>query len=134
MKVINARIETLNQKPSFVQPRVLILADVTNGVQRFGQFPYFFHRGGDNLLPGSAPRGGKRGPAIVTKGADENIQAIHHRMPFIVEENRLMNGYSKQTCFKKSQKALHKVSKFVNSQKIIRMRQTWIKKSYGNKA
>ena len=125
VNIINARIETLNQKPSFRSAvKCLILADgwYEWGKSDSGKFPYFFHRGGDliffagicNLSPE------KRGFAIVTKDAEENIQAIHHRMPLIVEKNQIEEWiHSKQTFSSKQSQGcqFHRVSKLVNSPK-----------------
>ena len=125
VKIINARIETLNQKPSFRSAsRCLILADgwYEWGTSNSGKFPFFFHRGGDLILfAGICTQvEEKPGFAIVTKDADENIQAIHHRMPLIVEENQIDEWiHSKQTFASKQSQGcqFYKVSKFVNSPK-----------------
>jgi len=125
IKIINARIETLNQKPSFRSAsRCLILADgwYEWGTSNSGKFPFFFHRGGDLILFAGICTQVAEKPefAIVTKDADENIQAIHHRMPLIIEKNQVDEWiHSKQTfASKKSQGCqFHRVSKFVNSPK-----------------
>ena len=125
IKIINARIETFNQKPSFRSAsRCLILADgwYEWGTSNSGKFPFFFHRGGDLILfAGICTQvEEKPGFAIVTKDADENIQAIHHRMPLIVEENQIDEWiHSKQTFASKQSQGcqFYKVSKFVNSPK-----------------
>lgn len=125
IKIINARIETLNQKPSFRSAsRCLILADgwYEWGTSNSGKFPFFFHRGGDLILfAGICTQvEEKPGFAIVTKDADENIQAIHHRMPLIVEKNQVDEWiHSKQTFASKQSQGcqFHRVSKFVNSPK-----------------
>ena len=125
IKIINARIETLNQKPSFRSAsRCLILADgwYEWGTSNSGKFPFFFHRGGDLILfAGICTQvEEKPGFAIVTKDADENIQAIHHRMPLIIEKNQVDEWiHSKQTFASKQSQGcqFHRVSKFVNSPK-----------------
>ena len=125
VKIINARIETLNQKPSFRSAsRCLILADgwYEWGTSNSGKFPFFFHRGGDLILFAGICTQVAEKPefAIVTKDADENIQAIHHRMPLIIEKNQVDEWiHSKQTFASKQSQGcqFYKVSKFVNSPK-----------------
>jgi putative SOS response-associated peptidase YedK len=95
--VINARAETLGQKPyfrsSFLKHRCAILADgfyefVKDGDKRT---PYFFHKpnnerfvfaGVYDALPGKA---GEVGFAIITTTPNSVVEPIHDRMPVILE-------------------------------------------------
>tara|TARA_B100001093_G_scaffold245743_1_gene235288 strand:- start:330 stop:908 length:579 start_codon:yes stop_codon:yes gene_type:complete len=121
--IINARSETLNQKPSFSSARrCLVLADgwYEWGTNDSGKVPYFFHRGGELLyFEGIYNQDqGKPRFAIVTTQASKNIQTIHNRMPLVVEKTQLDQWMDSQKTFfpKKQQRfRFHRVSKIVNS-------------------
>jgi putative SOS response-associated peptidase YedK len=98
-KMINARSETLNEKPSFKGAfknyRCLIPA---NGFYEWKKFdnhkvPYYIHEKGGELVSFAglysvwvdAERKKLLTYTIVTKKAAENIKGIHHRMPVILD-------------------------------------------------
>lgn len=95
---INARAETLAQKPAFRMPfkkrRCLVPA---NGYYEWqprpgGKQPYYIHAAGDGLLAFAglwdawrSPDGGTvHSTAIVVTGANADTRAIHDRMPVIL--------------------------------------------------
>ena len=90
--LINARSETLKEKPSFrMAKRCLIIADGWYEWLREeeNKQPYYFHS--DNRVFAFAgiytEYNGINGCAIVTKQAEESIKHIHHRMPVILDKN-----------------------------------------------
>ena len=122
VNIINARIETLHQKPSFRSARrCLALADgwYEWGTNHSGKLPYFFHREGELIFLAAICTQNREKPgfAIVTENANENIRAIHHRMPLVVGKDQIDQWiHSKGTFSSKKSKEyhFHKVSKFVN--------------------
>ena len=92
MNLINARSETLREKPSFkMAERCLIVADGWYEWLREGESkqPYFFHM--NNALFTFAgiftEYKGINGCAIITKDANEKLSKIHHRMPVMLKHN-----------------------------------------------
>ena len=88
--LVNARQETLGEKPSFRQSlRCLIFADgwYEWSRQMNGKQPYFFHL--DHKLFFFAGIYGEYNDenccCIVTTEANEKLSDIHHRMPIIVD-------------------------------------------------
>ena len=123
LNIINARRETLNQKPSFRSARrCLVLADgwYEWGTNDSGKAPYFFHREGELLLFAAIYNHDQEKPrfAIVTKEAIETIQTSHYRMPLVIEKTQINQWIeSKETIFptEAEQYRFHRVSKIVNS-------------------
>ena len=98
--LINARSETLREKPSFkMAKRCLIIADGWYEWSRNGsnKTPFYFHLS-DNVFAFAGiytSYKGVNGCAIITKEANQNISDIHHRMPVILDkkdENLWLKG------------------------------------------
>ena len=92
MNLINARSETLREKPSFkMAERCLIVADGWYEWLREGESkePYFFHMSNKvfNFAGIYTEYQGVKGCAIITKEANEKLSKIHHRMPVMLEHN-----------------------------------------------
>jgi putative SOS response-associated peptidase YedK len=96
--IINARVETIEEKPSFSDSfknrRCLIFADGCYEGERHGKIsqPYYFQmRDGDHFaFAGIWDRWRHNGRtvdscAIITTTANELLATIHHRMPVILE-------------------------------------------------
>jgi len=96
MNIINARSETLNEKPSFkMARRCLIVADGWYEWlrERDRKQPYFFHMN-NNLFTFAGIYNEYQdvnGCAIITKEANENLGKVHHRMPILLENNEARN-------------------------------------------
>tara|TARA_Y200000002_G_scaffold377614_1_gene383505 strand:+ start:348 stop:932 length:585 start_codon:yes stop_codon:yes gene_type:complete len=123
--LINARIETLFEKPSFINSnRCLIPAD---GWYEWKQedevkVPYFHHLKGDLFFFGGIFGGyrGKVGCAIVTTDAVKSLKNIHERMPLIISKQHFqgwLNGDNIDYVDIFSSKAIinHPVSTHVNN-------------------
>ena len=126
--LINARIETIQEKPSFkglinTSRCIVIASGYYEWVQTdSGKQPYYIH-GEDNVLPiaGLWTRwNDTKSFTIITKSANSSVSNIHHRMPLIIEKNLIESflnhsikfdiPYKKQDISLKS----YKVSKLVN--------------------
>ena len=126
--LINARIETVEEKPSFkglinTSRCIVIASGYYEWVQTdSGKQPYYI-QGEDNVLPiaGLWTRWKDiKSFTIITKSANSNISNIHHRMPLIIEQNHIKSfldhsikfdsSYNKQDIRLKS----YKVSNLVN--------------------
>ncbi len=126
--LINARIETIQEKPSFkglinTSRCIVIASGYYEWVQTdSGKQPYYIH-GEHNVLPiaGLWTRWKDiKSFTIITKSANSNISNIHHRIPLIIEKNLIESfldhsikfdiSYKKQDISLKS----YKVSKLVN--------------------
>ena len=126
--LINARIETIQEKPSFkglinTSRCIVIASGYYEWVQTdSGKQPYYIH-GEHNVLPiaGLWTRWKDiKSFTIITKSANSNISNIHNRMPLIIEKNLIESflnhsikfdiSYKKQDISLKS----YKVSKLVN--------------------
>ena len=123
--LVNARIETLFEKPSFTNSnRCLIPAD---GWYEWKQkdevkVPYFHHLRGDSFFFGGVFGGyrGKVGCAVVTTDAVESLKNIHERMPLIISKQHFqswLNGDNVDCADIFSSKAIinHPVSTHVNN-------------------
>ena len=123
--LINARLETLFEKPSFTNSnRCLIPAD---GWYEWKQedevkVPYFHHLKGDLFFFGGIFGGyrGKVGCAIVTTDAVKSLKNIHERMPLIISKQHFqgwLNGDNIDYVDIFSSKAIinHPVSTHVNN-------------------
>ena len=100
-KLINARIETLQQKPAFRNllntNRCLIICDgyYEWKKERVGSQPYYIFRKNKRLIlmaglwTASNLNSGEsfNSCTIITKPTQDNISEIHHRMPVIIDEN-----------------------------------------------
>ena len=126
--LINARIETIQEKPSFkglinTSRCIVIASGYYEWVQTdSGKQPYYIH-GEDNVLPiaGLWTRwNDTKSFTIITKSANSSVSNIHHRMPLIIEKNliesfldhsiKFDSSYNKQDIRLKS----YKVSNLVN--------------------
>jgi putative SOS response-associated peptidase YedK len=92
MNLINARSETLREKPSFrMAQRCLIVADGWYEWLREGESkqPYYFHMSNKvfNFAGIYTEYQGVKGCAIITKEANEKLSKIHHRMPVMLKHN-----------------------------------------------
>ena len=92
MNLINARSETLREKPSFkMAERCLIVADGWYEWLREGESkePYFFHMSNKvfNFAGIYTEHQDVKGCAIITKEANEKLSKIHHRMPVMLKSN-----------------------------------------------
>ncbi len=92
MNLINARSETLREKPSFrMAERCLIIADGWYEWLREGETkqPYYFHMCNKvfNFAGIYTEYQGVKGCAIITKEANEKLSKIHHRMPVMLKSN-----------------------------------------------
>lgn len=109
-KLINARAETLADKPSFRSAfkrcRCLILADgfyewKADGPQKQ---PWYFtlSSGGPFAFAGLWDTWKGKEDAvyhsctIITTAADESVRQVHHRMPVILRLNRTPNGWTRK--------------------------------------
>lgn len=88
MNLINARSETLKEKPSFRDTlRCIFIADGWYEWQRKKnmKIPYYHHRENE-LIYFAGIYNITSGCAIVTKEAHQKISFIHHRQPVLLEE------------------------------------------------
>ena len=88
MNLINARSETLREKPSFRNTlRCIFIADGWYEWQRKKnmKIPYYHHRENE-LIYFAGIYNRTSGCAIVTENAHKNISFIHHRQPVLLEE------------------------------------------------
>ena len=123
MNIINARSETLNEKPSFkMAKRCTIVADGWFEWHRKGdkKQPYFFHLNNNIFLFAGIYNEyqGVNGCAIITKEANENLGKVHHRMPILLENNEARNWLQGEDVYASnlSEKIeYYPVSMFVNS-------------------
>jgi len=102
-KMINARIETLTEKPSYKnllqRNRCIVIADGYYEWKRDGdkKLPYYLKNPDDELLTMAGlydiwkqPNGNLLPSyTIITKDAQENLSNIHHRMPVILPQVHL---------------------------------------------
>ena len=126
--LINARIETVQEKPSFkgltnASRCIVIASGYYEWVQTdSGKQPYYIH-GEHDVLPiaGLWTRWKDiKSFTIITKSANSNISNIHHRMPLIIEQNHIKSFLDHSIKFDLSYNnqdirlRYHKVSKLVN--------------------
>ena len=125
--LINARLETLNEKVSFKNliknNKCLVVADGYYEWKREkkGKQPYYFTRFDDKAMYFAGIYKYHQF-IIITMQADSNAIDIHHRQPVIINEKDLNNYFNLKkegTSFLKSYKApklkFHPVSKDVNN-------------------
>ena len=123
--LVNARIETLTEKPSFSNSnRCLIPTDGWYEWRKSGEnkIPYFHHLNGDVFFFGGVFGGyrGKVGCAIVTTEAVESLKPIHERMPLIISKQHFQNWLNGddincEDTFSAKSIVHHTVSKHVNN-------------------
>ena len=126
--LINARIETVQEKPSFkgltnTSRCIVIASGYYEWVQTdSGKQPYYIH-GEHDVLPiaGLWTRWKDiKSFTIITKSANSNISNIHHRMPLIIEQNHIKSFLDHSIKFDSSYNnqdirlRYHKVSKLIN--------------------
>lgn len=88
MNLINARSETLRDKPSFKDAlRCIFVADGWFEWQRNKnmKIPYYHHKK-DDLIYFAGIYNKTSGCAIVTREAHQNIVFVHHRQPVLLEQ------------------------------------------------
>ena len=123
MNLINARSETLREKPSFrMAKRCLIVADGWYEWLREGENkqPYFFHMSNKvfNFAGIYTEYQGVKGCAIITKDANEKLSKIHHRMPVMLKHNEgrdWLKGKDIYTSSLSERVEYYPVDKIVNS-------------------
>ena len=126
--LINARIETVQEKPSFkgltnASRCIVIASGYYEWVQTdSGKQPYYIH-GEHDVLPiaGLWTRWKDiKSFTIITKSANSNISNIHHRMPLIIEQNHIKSFLDHSIKFdslynnQDIRLRYHKVSKLIN--------------------
>ena len=117
--LINARSETLNEKPSFrMAKRCLIIADGWYEWKRTNnqKIPYFHHCG-DDLIYFAGIYNLESGCAVVTRESHSNISHVHHRQPVLLEEfdiGEFFMGEDKFDSEINADVSFHMVSKDVN--------------------
>lgn len=137
-KLINARSETLHEKPSFKHliksNRCIVLSDgyYEWNTTNFKKQAYYFYDKQKNILPMaglwssflSKDNETILSYTIITKKADEEISHIHNRMPLIIDFDRLDDWInidslielnSNYELVRKDLLSFHKVDSFVNS-------------------
>ena len=126
--LINARIETIQDKPSFkglihTNRCIVIASGYYEWVQtNSGKQPYYIHgEGGVLLIAGLwTCWNDTKSFTIITKSANSNVSSIHHRMPLVIEKNHIESFLDHSIKFDSSYKKqdmklrYHKVSKLVN--------------------
>ena len=123
MNLINARSETLREKPSFrMAERCLIIADGWYEWLREGESkqPYYFHMSNKvfNFAGIYTEYQGVKGCAIITKEANEKLSKIHHRMPVMLKSNEARDWLKGKDVFTSSlseRVEYYSVGKIVNS-------------------
>ena len=127
--LINARIETIKEKPSFkglinTSRCIVIASGYYEWVQtENGKQPCYIH-GEYDVLPiaGLWTRwNNTKSFTIITKLANSSVANLHHRMPLIIEKNRIKSFLDHSINFNSSYQKqevklnYHKVSKLVNN-------------------
>ena len=127
-KLINARVETIEEKPSFKnlvkKNRCIVIA---NGYYEWittaeGKQPvYIYSKENVILMAGLWPSWGKINSfTIITKSSEGILKDIHHRMPLLINHSDVNTYLDSNIDFSDSQKfydagyKYHKVSKKVN--------------------
>ena len=122
MNLINARIETLNQKPAFKETKPCLV--VTDGWYEWKKsntsekHPFYFHKGGKLIY--MAGIFNKIGCVIVTKSASPDIANIHHRQPVLLNKlgrRHWIKGLNLRSDHFYNDIDSHRVGNFVNSPK-----------------
>lgn len=123
MHLFNARVETLDEKPSFKGSlRCVFLADGWYEWQRSAEDkqPWYHHREGE-LMRFAGVYHLSSGCAIVTTAAQPDIEHIHHRQPILLTLQTaagwLANALA-EDCVTDIPVAFHKVSGRVNNARV----------------
>ena len=125
INIINARIETLEEKPSFKESkRCVFLTDGWyewkrwfNWERRENKKVPYYHSIENNIIH-IAGIYNSTGCAIVTQQSQGNLKEIHHRQPVLLNDNEIklwlcgqhVQGSKLSDCIN-----IHKVSSYVNS-------------------
>ena len=122
MNLINARIETLNQKPAFKETKPCLV--VTDGWYEWKKsnnsekYPFYFHKGGKIIYMAGIYN--EIGCSIVTKNASPDIANIHHRQPVLLNKlgrRHWIKGLGLRSEHFYSDIESYRVGNFVNSPK-----------------
>ena len=117
--LINARIESLNDKPSYKDViRCVVLADgwYEWTKEKSTKVPYYHHADGVLLFFAAIYCEGS-GCAIVTAPSVGKLQSIHHRQPYLLLESEIQQWITgAESGMPSSSKSIkfHRVSKSVN--------------------
>ena len=122
MNLINARSETLHEKPSFKGvKRCVIPADGWYEWHRKDnkKQPFYFHNDGELFLFAGIYKeyNDENGCALITKKANNHLQRVHHRMPVLLKYNQARDWLNGGDLFKSElsdEVKYHSVSEFVN--------------------
>ena len=127
MNLINARYETIKEKPSFSKARRCVL--IMDGWYEWKRYfdwdrrenkkdPYYHHLDSELIFAGGLYN--ESGCVCVTKKSVTPISQIHNRQPLLLEESQIenwLNGEFVLTDTISSKVMLHRVSPYVNSYK-----------------
>ena len=122
MNLINARIETLKEKPAFKNSKPCIV--VSDGwfewkkSNTVGKIPFYIHN--NNKIIYFAGIYNDKGCSIVTKEADSKLFNIHHRQPLVLgkkERRSWINEFEIKNLDQSQVLQCRRVGNFVNSPK-----------------
>ena len=121
-KLINARFETIKEKPSFktlvdVNRCIVIASGYYEWTQtENGKQPVFIHNNGDFLLLAGLWSQWKdiSSFTIITKLAEKPVDSIHARMPLILDDNCIESYLDNSILFDQSFKPTKSLLKFHN--------------------
>ena len=127
MNIINARIETLNEKPSFRESkRCVFLTDGWYEWKRWFDWerrenkkvPYYHMN--KNKIIHIAGIYNDNGCAVITEEADSKFKEIHHRKPVLLDDNEIkvwLEGDIVRNSMLSKDIEIFRVSSYVNSVK-----------------
>ena len=123
MNLINARSETLHEKPSFKgAKRCVIPADGWYEWHRKDnkKQPYFFHNRDEVFLFAGIYKkyNNENGCALITKEANNHLQRVHHRMPVLLKYEQARDWLNGGDLFQSdlsNEIEYYPVSNFVNN-------------------
>ena len=122
MNLINARIETLKEKPAFKKTKPCIV--VSNGWYEWKKsnnskkIPFFIHD--DNKIIYFAGVYNEIGCSIITKEASPSLANIHHRQPLILRKKERLcwiREFEIKYTYEPQKLQFHRVGNYVNSPK-----------------
>ena len=123
MNLINARIETLREKPAFKNTLpCLVVADGWYEWKKSNtkeKIPFYFHNNGKLIYMAGIYN--SKGCAILTKDACSKIENIHHRQPILLNKSGRRNWVKERKILPidyLSEINFHRVDLFVNSPKL----------------
>jgi len=120
MNLINARIETLKEKPAFKNSKPCIV--VSDGwfewkkSNTLGKIPFYIHN--NNKIIYFAGIYNDKGCSIVTKDANPKLCNIHHRQPLILGKNERrswINKFEIKNLNQSQEFHCHRIGNYVNS-------------------